>query len=92
MARPSPDEIKKQLEEQDHEVYGEEAPGGSASSDPMDIDMAMGKVVGDDFDTDDEPEELDLAGEIDGDEQVLAGLGDDDDDDVVGPNPYEEED
>ncbi|GEM_PF-7045651 len=92
MARPTPDEIKKQLEEQEQDVYGEEATGGSAGgSNPVDIDDVMENAVGDDFDTDYEPEEVNLAGEVEGDERVLAGLGDDDDDDTLGPNPYDEE-
>lgn len=91
MARPSQEEIKKELEDQEHNVYGEEAPGGSANSDPMDIDEAMGKAVGDDFDTvGPEPDEVNLADEIEDDEKVIAGLGNDDDD-SLGPNPFDEE-
>jgi len=92
MARPSPDEIKKQLEVQEDDVYGDEAAGGSAGgSNPVDIDDARADVVGEDFDSDDNPDELGLADEIEGDDQVMTGLGDDDDDDSFGPNPYDEE-
>ena len=90
MARPSQDEIKKQLEDQEDDVYGEEALGGSANSEPMDIDEVRGSIAGEDFNMDVDSDEVNPE-ETEVDEET-AGLGNDDDDDLLGPNPFDEED
>jgi len=85
MARPKPDELQKELEEQD-EIYGDRTEHEEA----VDVEEEMERVVGSDFK---ETDPLDIAREIDDDEEAVrhgendssgstgAGDGDDDDDD-----------
>ena len=61
------DDIKKELEEEEDEFYGEETSIGHMTKGPVDIDKQRKDIVGDDFD----PEApLNLAEEIEEDEEA----------------------
>lgn len=94
MVKPSADDIKKEVEEQDDEVYGDESFGGHAADleSDDDVDKIREAYMGDKLK---ENEELDLASEIVADEDAVrkgsanpvdesgsssSAIGDDDDD------------
>lgn len=70
MARQKPDDVIKELKNQDDENYGDETISGTSpvSGEAPDVDDMMDDVVGEDHD---EEEELDIAEEIEGDEEEI---------------------
>ncbi len=70
MARQKPDDVIKELKNQDDENYGDETISGTnpVSGEAPDVDDMMDDVVGEDHD---EEEELDIAEEIEGDEEEI---------------------
>lgn len=71
--KPKQDDIKKQIQKQNENVYGDEGPGGhmqSLDSDD-DVDNPMREAFGDDAV---DEEELDIANQIDSDELDAGGI------------------
>lgn len=70
MAKQNPDDIRRELEEQDDEFYGDETVSGSNPDPDSDdsVSEMMTDTVGDDFD---ETEDLDIAEEVKEDEEDL---------------------
>lgn len=70
MARQKPDDVIKELKNQDDENYGDETISGTSpvSGEAPDVDDMMDDVIGEDHD---EEEELDIAEEIEGDEEEI---------------------
>lgn len=86
MARQSPDDVQKEIEELEDENYGDETISGTNPRPDADDDVEdfMEDVVGEDFD---EEDDLDIADEIEDDEENIRDeeINDyqpDDDDDV----------
>jgi len=73
MAKPTPKQLEEELKKQD-KLYGdgEDRLGGSATDPEEDDDMeeAMEDVTGDDFD-EEEPKPLNVAEEVDEDEEAI---------------------
>lgn len=70
MTKQNPDDVKRELEEQDDEFYGDETVSGSNPEPDSDdsVEEMMSDVVGEDFD---ETQEVDIAEEVGEDEEDI---------------------
>jgi|GEM_PF-3139489 len=84
MVRQDPDEVQKEVQQQDDEFYGEETPGGSdgETSEIKDAAERLSIVTGDDLDELEDGKEVSLADDIEDAEDKLRPGADDEEEEV----------
>lgn len=84
MVRQDPDEVQKEVQQQDDEFYGEETPGGSdgETSEIRDAAERLSVVSGEDIDELEDGKEVSIADDIEDAEDALRPGADDEEEEA----------